>query len=68
MSKEPSRGVRAKICVVDYNGDGLPDLLVGDLSNQKPNKPEPTPEEKKKQEAAKKEMDKLHGEYAGRGA
>jgi hypothetical protein len=65
MSKEPTRGVRAKVCVVDYNGDGLPDLLVGDLSNQKPNKPEPTPEEKKKQEAAKKDLEKLHGEYAG---
>lgn len=64
MPKEPTRGVRAKVCVVDYNGDGLPDLLVGDLSNQKPNKPEPTPEEKKKQEAAKKEMEKLQGEYA----
>jgi hypothetical protein len=64
MSKKPTRGVRAKVCVVDYNGDGLPDLLVGDISNQKPNRPEPTPEEKKKQEAARKELDKLQGEYA----
>jgi hypothetical protein len=64
MPKQPTRGVRAKVCVVDYNGDGLPDLLVGDLSNQKPNRPEPTPEEKRKQEAARKEMDKLQGEYA----
>jgi hypothetical protein len=63
MSKEPTRGVRAKVCVVDYNGDGLPDLLVGDLSNQKPDLPEPTAEQKKKQEAAKKEMDKLQSEY-----
>jgi hypothetical protein len=43
IPKEPTRGVRAKVCVVDYNGDGLPDLLVGDLSNQQPN-PELTPE------------------------
>ena len=63
MSKKPTRGVRAKVCVVDYNGDGLPDLLVGDLSNQKPDRPEPTPEEKKKQEAARKELEKLQGEY-----
>ena len=42
IPKTPTRGVRAKVCVVDYNGDGLPDLLVGDLSNQKPNKPAPT--------------------------
>ena len=64
MSMEPTRGVRAKVCVVDYNGDGYPDLLVGDLSNQKPNRPEPTAEQKKKQEEAKKEMAKLQGEYA----
>jgi hypothetical protein len=63
MSREPTRGVRAKVCVVDYNGDGLPDLLVGDLSNQKPNQPELTAEQKKKQEAAKKELDKLQAEY-----
>lgn len=63
MSKEPTRGVRAKVCVVDHNGDGLPDLLVGDLSNQKPNTPEPTAEQKKKQEAAKKELDKAQSEY-----
>jgi hypothetical protein len=63
MSTKPTRGVRAKVCVVDYNGDGLPDLLVGDLTNQKPNKPAPTPEEKQKQEAARKELDKLRAEY-----
>jgi hypothetical protein len=65
MSKEPTRGVRAKVCVVDYNGDGLPDLLVGDLSNQKPDRPEPTAEEKQKQETAKKELEKLQSEYRG---
>jgi len=64
MSKTPTRGVRAKVCVVDYNGDGLPDLLVGDLSNQKPNKPDPTPDQKKKQDEAKKEVEKLRGEYS----
>src|SRR5436305_198176 len=42
IAKEPTRGVRAKVCVVDYNGDGYPDLLVGDLSNQKPNRLELT--------------------------
>lgn len=63
VSAEPTRGVRAKVCVVDYNGDGLPDLLVGDLSNQKPKQPELTPEQKTKQETAKKELDKLQSEY-----
>jgi hypothetical protein len=28
----PRRGIRAQIQVVDYNGDGKPDLLVGDWS------------------------------------
>jgi hypothetical protein len=64
MSKEPMRGVRAKVCVVDYNGDGLPDLLVGDMTNQKPNRPDLTPEQKKKQQDAKQEMEKLQAEYS----
>ncbi len=63
IPKEPTRGVRAKVCVVDYNGDGLPDLLVGDLSNQRPDRPDPTPEQKKKQEAARAELSKLQAEY-----
>jgi hypothetical protein len=63
IPKTPTRGVRAKVCVVDYNGDGLPDLLVGDLSNQRPAGPDPTPEEKKKQAAARAELSKLQGEY-----
>ena len=28
----PSPGARAQICVTDYDGDGLPDLIVGDYS------------------------------------
>src|SRR5262249_51940859 len=63
IPKEPTRGVRAKVCVVDYNGDGLPDLLVGDLSNQRPNQLELTAEQKRKQETAKKELAKLTSEY-----
>jgi hypothetical protein len=63
ISKHPTRGHRAKVCVVDYNGDGLPDLLVGDITNQKPDRPAPTPEEKRKQAAAKKELDQLQAEY-----
>jgi hypothetical protein len=30
--REPVRGTRAKVCVVDWNGDGRLDLLVGDFS------------------------------------
>lgn len=39
---EPSgRGVRAKVCVADWNGDGQPDLLVGDFSCIREIAPEP---------------------------
>jgi FG-GAP-like repeat len=31
--KEGQRGIRAKICVTDWNGDGWPDLLLGDYSH-----------------------------------
>ncbi|MFO0927298.1 MAG: VCBS repeat-containing protein [Gemmataceae bacterium] len=44
--KEPRRGTRAKVCAVDLNGDGRFDLLVGDYTTQRPNRPDPTPEEK----------------------
>jgi hypothetical protein len=30
--KPPTRGIRSKICVTDWNGDGKPDLLLGDFS------------------------------------
>lgn len=29
-------GVRSKVCVADYNGDGLVDLLLGDYISEKP--------------------------------
>jgi hypothetical protein len=32
--KDVRRGVRSKICVADWNGDGKPDLLVGDFASQ----------------------------------
>ena len=33
---EPRRGVRSKVCVTDWNGDGLLDLLVGDFASKNP--------------------------------
>jgi hypothetical protein len=61
--KEVCRGTRSKICVVDWNGDGKLDLLVGDRTDQKPDRPEPTPEEKAKQEQIRKELEPLQKRY-----
>jgi FG-GAP-like repeat len=38
----PTRGMRAKVCAADWNGDGRLDLLLGDFTYQKPNRPPPT--------------------------
>ena len=44
--REPRRGVRAKVCATDWDGDGRLDLLLGDFATQKPDRPEPTPEQR----------------------
>jgi len=66
---QPTRGVRAKICVADFNGDGRPDLLLGDLTVQKPNLPEPTAAQKaeyEKLQAQIKELQPRYDEAAGK--
>jgi FG-GAP-like repeat len=55
--RAPRRGIRAKICVCDWNGDGRLDLLVGDFATQKPDRPEPTAAEKAAQDKLRKELD-----------
>ncbi len=62
-STEPVRGTRAKICVADWNADGKPDLLVGDLATQKPDRPEPTAEEKVEIDKAREEMTTVRQHY-----
>ncbi len=57
--KEPRRAGRSKICVADWNGDGKPDLLLGDLITQKAEQREPTAEEKAQQDQIRKEMEPL---------
>lgn len=61
--KEPRRGTRAKICAIDYDGDGRLDLLVGDYTTQRPNRPEPSPEDKAKQDKARKALDEVRLQY-----
>ncbi len=43
----PQHGVRAKVCVVDWNGDGKLDLLVGDYSYGQGEVPKLTEDQKK---------------------
>jgi hypothetical protein len=62
--KDVRRGTRSKICVTDWNGDGRVDLLVGDLAAQKPDLPEPTPEEKAEQERIRKELETIEKQHS----
>jgi hypothetical protein len=67
--KEPRRGMRAKVCVVDWNGDGRPDLLVGDYTTQKPDRPAPSPAEQAEHDKIRKELEthrKRFGELIGK--
>ena len=61
--KEARRGTRSKICVTDWNSDGRLDLLVGDFATQKPDLPEPTPEEKAEHERIRKELETVQKRY-----
>lgn len=62
--KEAVRGTRAKICVADWNGDGKPDLLVGDLATQRPDLPEPTPEQEAEYAKLREEMETVTQQYS----
>lgn len=61
---EPRRGIRSKVCAADWNGDGRLDLLVGDFATQKPDRPEPTPEERAEQEKIRKELESVRKRFS----
>jgi hypothetical protein len=56
----PVCGARTKVSVGDWNGDGHPDLLVGDVNWAYGPKPKQTAEEKAEDDKAEKEVDKLY--------
>lgn len=61
--REPVRGIRAKVCTADWNGDGRLDLLLGDFATQRPARPDPTPEEQAKHDELRAEIERLEPEY-----
>lgn len=63
-SKEPQRGMRAKVCVTDFNGDGKLDLLVGDFSLAMGEEPKLTDAQKKEQQEAQGKLEKIQKELA----
>jgi hypothetical protein len=62
--KQPRRGMRSKVCAADWNGDGRLDLLVGDFTTQAPDLPQPTPEQKVKHDAIRKQLEGVQGRYS----
>jgi hypothetical protein len=66
---EPTHGMRAKLCVADWNGDGRPDLLLGDFAMLKAKPKQYTPEQQaqiEKDKAALAEVQKRRGELLTR--
>jgi hypothetical protein len=62
---QPTRpGSRVQIDVGDYNGDGFPDLLVGDYQSIKPEAPELTDEEETLLAELREGSKIAYGEYA----
>jgi hypothetical protein len=56
-------GRRAKLCVTDFNGDGRPDLLVGDWAYVQPKPKQLTAEEQEQARKAQQEYEDVVQEY-----
>lgn len=52
--KKVERGVRAKVCVADWNGDGRDDLLVGDFVSGQTEPPDLTDSQREQRDRAQK--------------
>jgi len=62
-AKVPRRGTRCKVCVADWNGDGRLDLLLGDYATMKPDRPEPTAQEKAEHDRLRERLDRHEKRY-----
>jgi hypothetical protein len=58
-SKDIKPGMRAKVCVVDWNGDGHLDLLVGDFGMSYGEKPKLSEEDKKVEKEANAKLQEI---------
>jgi hypothetical protein len=58
-SRDTKPGVRAKVCVVDWNGDGHLDLLVGDFGGIYGERPKLSEQDQKIEQEANSRMQKL---------
>jgi hypothetical protein len=58
-TKDNKPGVRAKVCVVDWNGDGHLDLLVGDFGGIYGEKPELTEQDRQTEREANSKIEEL---------
>jgi hypothetical protein len=58
------RGIRTKVCAADWDGDGKLDLLVGDMTYQKPKPPELTEVEKAEHAKLRAELDALRERHS----
>ena len=59
----PTLGHRAKVCAADWNGDGRLDLLLGDMTSLKPDRPEPTAEQKAEHDRLRAELQQVRARY-----
>jgi hypothetical protein len=61
--KPGQHGVRAKICVTDWNGDGWLDLLLGDFGSSRGEEPKLTDADRAEQKKAQERQQAILKEY-----